>query len=292
MQRLDTAIGEFKADLMLAGRAARTIEGHELELLRLQRWCIVEELHWATLTRRQLQPYARLRIELGHSSRANMFCTLRTFYRWAVEAGYVAMSPAAGFKTPTRPHPLPRALTLVQVRQLVSHLRENAGTGLRQARDEALLLTALYAGLRACELATLKWRSVDIEEGVINIRLSKMNKGRAVPLHPALRPVLEQWREIQQLDSSAPVFSLDITSIKPNRVGKIARRYAIALGIPLTAHVLRHTFATWMLRKSGNLYAVSKSLGHSQVRQTEIYVSADVEDLRGPLEQLPGVDGW
>jgi integrase/recombinase XerC len=289
---LETAIEEFASDLKLDGRAARTIGGHELELRRLERWCVAEGLDWWTLTRRQLQPYVRLRADLGHSSRANMFCTLRTFYRWAVEVGYVAMSPAAGFKTPTKPHPLPRALTLIQVRQLVTHLRENAGAGLRQARDEALLLTALYAGLRACELAPLRWPAVDLVSGVINIHISKMNKGRAVPIHPALRQVLEQWREIQQLDSSALVFSLDGQAILPNRVGKIARRYARTLGLPLTAHVLRHTFATWMLRNSGNLYAVSKSLGHSQVRQTEIYVSADVEDLRGPLESLPGVDGW
>ena len=287
---LETSIAEFTADLKLMGRAARTIEGHELELLRLQRWCVAEALDWSTLTRRQLQPYARLRAELGHSSRANMFCTLRTFYRWAVEAGYVAMSPAAGFKTPTRPHPLPRALTLVQVRQLVAHLR--AGAGQRARRDEALLLTALYAGLRACELGPLCWPAVDIVGGVINIRISKMGKGRGVPLHPVLVELLPAWREIQQLDSSAPVFSLDGQAILPNRVGKVARRYARELNIPLTAHVLRHTFATWMLRKSGNLYAVSKSLGHSQVRQTEIYVSADVEDLRGPLGLLPGIEDW
>lgn len=288
--QLDTAIGEFKADLMLMGRAARTIEGHELELLRLQRWCGAEGLEWSTLTRRQLQPYARLRAELGHSSRANMFCSLRTFYRWAVEAGYVALSPAAGFKTPTRPHPLPRALTLPQVRTLVGHLR--AGAGRRARRDEALLLTALYAGLRACELGPLCWPGVDLADGVINIRISKMGKGRAVPIHPSLGQVLASWREVQQLDSNAPVFSLDGRPILPNRVGKIARGHARALGLPLTAHVLRHTFATWMLRRSGNLYAVSKSLGHAQLRQTEVYVSADVEDLRGPLESLPGVDGW
>ena len=159
-----------------------------------------------------------------------MFCTLRTFYRWAVEAGYVAMSPAAGFKTPTKPHPLPRALTLVQVRQLVEHLRASGGH--RARRDEALLLTALYAGLRASELAGLRWPAVDLAGGVINIHISKMNKGRAVPIHPALRQVLEEWRAIQQLATDAPVFSLSQVAIRPNRVGKIARSYAIAIAIP------------------------------------------------------------
>lgn len=204
--------------------------------------------------------------------------------------GYVALSPAAGLKTPARPRPLPRALTLDQVRQLVRHLR--AGVGRRARRDEALLLTALYAGLRASELANLRWPAVDLAGGVINIRLSKMNRGRSVPLHPALADVLARWRAVQQLGASAPVFALDSTPIGPNRVGKVARRHARVLSLPLTAHVLRHTFATWMLRRSGNLYAVSRSLGHSQVTQTQIYVSADIESLRAALDQLPEIDAW
>ncbi len=287
---LEHAISEFVADLKLAGRSERTIGGHVLELKRLEHWLETEQLDWSTLTRAQLRNYARLRAHLGHSSRSNMFCTLRTFYRWSVEAGYVAISPAAGFKTPTRPRPLPRALTSGQVRQLLDHLV--AGAGRRARRDEALLLTALYAGLRACELAPLVWSDIDLVAGVINIRISKMNKGRAVPIHPQLGSVLATWWKYQRGESNWPVFSLDGKPIRPNRVGKIARRYAKELGIPLTAHVLRHTFATWVLRKSGNLYAVSKSLGHSQIAQTQVYLSADVEDLRGSVGQLPGLDDW
>lgn len=287
---MDTAIAEFVADLKLAGRSERTIEGHELELKRLARWLHERDLNWRTVTHRELQQYARLRAELGHSARANMFCTLRTFYRWGVEQGYVAMSPAAGFKTPTRPNPLPRALTLAQVRLLVTHLR--ACEGRRARRDEALLLTTLYAGLRAKELAALRWPDVDLAAHVINIRLSKMNKGRSVPLHPAPTDLLTKWREIQGLDDQAPVFALDSTPIRPNRVGKIARRYARVLNLPLTAHVLRHTFATWMLRRSGNLYAVSKALGHAQLAQTQIYISADVEDLRPAVDNLPDLESW
>ncbi len=94
------------------------------------------------------------------------------------------------------------------------------------------------------------------------------------------------------LNDEAPVFSLDKLPITSGRVGKVARHYARKLRLPLTAHVLRHTFATWSLRRSGNLYAVSKALGHSQVAQTEIYVSADVEDLRSTVEQLPGLESW
>lgn len=290
---MHTTIAEFVADLKLMGRGPRTIEGHELELRRLGRWLEENGLAWDAVTRRQLQEYARLRADLGFSSRSNMFCSLRVFYKWAVEQGYVALSPAAGFKTPVKPKPVPRALNRPQVRTLVQYLDElGAAGGRRAVRDRALLLTALYAGLRAAELAALRWPAVDLAEGVITIRLSKMNHGRSVPIHPALAEVLTSWREVQGGAAGWPVFSLDGEGFNPNRVGKIARRVSEICGVKFTAHTLRHSFATWALRGSGNLYAVSKMLGHSQVAQTEIYLSAAVDDLRDALGRLPGIGGW
>lgn len=287
---LENAIAEFVADLQLGGRAAGTIEKHKLELARLGRWLELEALDWQQLERRDMQRFARLRAELGHSARANMMCSLRTFCAWSVEQGYMAISPAAGFKTPTRPQPLPRALTIEQIQRLLSYLRSCKGR--RARRDEVLIITALYSGLRCCELAGLRWSSVDLDGAVVNIHLSKMNKGRSVPMHPALVQALTEWRELQQLDACAPVFSLTGEQFKSTRVGKIAYGLAAATGIRFSAHMLRHTFATWTLRKSKNLYAVSKSLGHAQVRQTEIYVSVEVEDLRNAVDQLPSVGEW
>jgi site-specific recombinase XerC len=287
---MDDVIRDFLADLQLQGRMQRTIEGHGQELRRLQCWLEEQGLIWSSIHRRDLQVYARLRADKSYSSRSNMLCSLRVFYRWAVEQGYIALSPAAGFKTPAKPHPLPRALTLEQIRRLLECLR--AAEGRRARRDEALLLTALYAGLRACQLASLRWPAVDLAGGVINIRISKMNKGRAVKIHPALAQVLTAWRSTQGMDADGPVFSLDGMPINPNRVGKIARRYAVALSIPLTAHSLRHTFATWSLRRSGDLYSVSKALGHSQLRQTEIYIASDVADSHPAVDSLPDLDSW
>jgi integrase/recombinase XerC len=287
---LDTAIAEFVADLQLAGRAHWTIKKHQLELDRLGRWCASAGRAWDQLARRDVQEYARTKAHLGHSSRSNMLCSLRTFYAWAVEQEYMAMSPAAALKTPRRPRPLPRALTLDQVRQLVAHLRSCEGR--RARRDQALLLTALYAGLRSCELARIQWADVDLDAGIINIEISKMGKGRSVPIHAELSEQLRTWCIEQAGASSWAVFSLNGAAFKSSRVGKIAARAARASGVKFTAHVMRHTFATWALRRSGNLYAVSKALGHAQVQQTEIYISADPDLLRGAVGSLPALNAW
>lgn len=283
-------IKEFLSDSRLSGRMVGTVKKHELELLRLSRWLEEEGLDWQVLTRKNLQRYTRLRSALGHSARSNMLTTLRTFYCWAVEQEYVSQSPAATFKTPKKPRPQPRALTMEQVRTLIDYLRSQ--TGRRARRDEALLLTALYSGLRANELAKLCWPKVDTTAGIINIELSKMGHGRSVTIHPSLGVMLLRWREVQALSPDAPVFSLDGLAFGSNRVGKIATKVRKATGLPLTAHVLRHTFATWTLRRSRDLYSVSKALGHRQLAQTEIYISTDVEGIRPALDKLPGIEGW
>jgi site-specific recombinase XerD len=294
MDSLNESTELFLLDQMLLGRAAWTRIKHRQELRRYGRW--LADRDWRAVTPRELQSYVRTRAHLGASARAGTIGSLRVFYAWAAIEGYVVVSPAAGLRIPTRPQPTPRALTIAQVRQLVAHLARQ--TGLRARRDEACLLAALYAGLRACELAKLRWGDVDLDAGVIVVRLSKWHHGRVVPIHPALRPILVAWQATQALGADAPVFGdthEDSTAGRPitaARVGKIARAAKVATGLPLTAHVLRHTFATWTLRRSKDLYAVSKALGHSNVKVTEVYLSADTDQIAEAIGSLPSPQDW
>ena len=288
MQR-NAVIQEFLTDLRIAGRAARTIEQHEYELQRYGRWLDEQHHDWETIQRQQIKQYIQLRAHLGVSSRTSVISSLRVFYRWCVDESYLHVSPAQ-FRTPSRPEPVPRSLTTEQIRQLVAHLR--ACEGRTAQRDAALLLTALYEGLRACELAALRWPAVDLADGVITVRLSKMNHGRAVAIHPELKEILTNWKARQALDQAAPVFSLDGMPIVADRCGKIARKYAKLLNLPLTAHVLRHTFATHAYLHSRDIYAVSKALGHRQLKQTEIYTVAAATASAPAVASLPALDGW
>lgn len=84
------------------------------------------------------------------------------------------------------------------------------------------------------ELAGLRWPAVDLAGGAVNIRLSKMGKGRSVKLHPDLATHLMIWRSIQAGGDGWPVFSLDGDPIVPNRIGKICARIREQTGLPLT----------------------------------------------------------
>jgi site-specific recombinase XerC len=288
--RLDDVIAEFVADQRLAGRADGTISNHHAELSRLDQWIRESGVGWQQLSRRHVQQYARSRAHLGPSSRANTLTTLRVFFRWAADQEYVSSSPAVGLPSTRKPTPLPRALSLDQVRQLIQYIRHAESR--REHRDAALVFTGLYTGFRASELAALRWPVVDMDGRAINIRLSKGGKGRAVKIHKSLAPVLTSWRELQALGEQAPVFSLSPSPISGDRVSKICHAISLASGVPFTTHVLRHTWATWGLRSSGNLFAVSKGLGHAALKQTEIYISANTDESATAVDSLPDIESW
>lgn len=294
--RIDEAIGVFGVDAGMGGRADGTIAKHRQELARYARWLEQAAIAWDTAAAADVRAYVRTRAQLGHSARGNVYCSLRVFYAWAVGEGLISANPAGTLHTPRRGRPMPKTLKQAHVRQLIVYL--GGLEGLRARRDEALVLCAVYTGLRAAELAKLRWGDVDLDAGIITIWISKMNHGRVVPIHPQLLPILIRWQQIQNLGSNAPVFGdthQDSTAgraISPARVGKIVKGVAIATGLPMTAHVLRHTFATWTLRKSKDLYAVSKALGHAALKQTEIYVSAEIEQIAAAVACLPNLDAW
>jgi site-specific recombinase XerD len=291
---LPAAISTFVKHLYTRELSPRTIEGHEYELERFTRWLEEQEIDWQHITLSEMSAYASTRAHLKFSSKAALMVTMRQFYMWAEREELVVISPARQLVTPTRPAPVPRAMNADQVRKLLSHLALHREDSLKSRRDEAMLLTGLYQGMRAAELAGAMWEQLDLQRRILVIPISKMARGRTMKIHPDLVPILHAWREAQGADGDdkVAVFRIIGGKIVPNRVGKIAYHYATLLQLPLTAHTLRHTFATWSLRRSGNLYAVSKALGHKHLTQTEIYLRSDPSDSAPAIEAMPSRDDW
>lgn len=289
---LTRLLADFLADGRLAGLAPRTLDDHQQQLARYGDWLQGAGRAWHAATHADLTAYLRTRAHLGRSSRAHAITSLRRFYAWCVTEGLLTTSPAAALKTPPRAKSVPKALSADQVGTLLAHL-ETTREGTRpQRRDRALTLTGLYAGLRASELASLTWEQIDLAGQTITIPESKMARGRAVRLHPELAAELVSWRAAQGHSGRGWVFSLDGKAIVANRVGKEVKALGLAAGVPLTAHVLRHTFATWGYRRSGNLLAVSRALGHAQVATTMVYVRADPREGDPAVLALPSGGDW
>lgn len=290
-QSLARALDDFLADCRVAGAAERTMGNHAAELRRYDAWLAETGRAWATVQPPDCAAYLRTRAHLGRSSRANAITSLRAFYRWAAGEGFVTESPARLLKTPARGKRVPKALSQDDALKLLDYLKTLEAGTLAQRRDRALVLTGLYAGLRAAELAGLTWTQLDLSGALITLPESKMARGRVVRMHPVLVGVLADWKTSQ--GGGGSVFGCTGQPIVANRAGKIVTAVSRAAGLTgVTAHVLRHTFATWSQRRSGNIYAVSKAMGHSRLETTMIYLRSDPRDGDPAVLALPGLGDW
>lgn len=137
--------------------------------------------------------------------------------------------------------------------------------------------TAAYSGMRAGELAGLRWSDVNFETRLITVQRSyktstKSNKVRYVPILDTLMPILKEWR----LKSG---HSLVFTNHEGNMIAPSDRifqetfhRILERAGLPkMRFHDLRHTFASHWVMNGGDLYKLQKILGHSSITVTERY---------------------
>ena len=152
-----------------------------------------------------------------------------------------------------------------------------------ERRTHALACTLLDCGLRAAEALRLAKADVDLENLIVKV-VGKGGKHRLVPFSFELRKLL--WRYQVKLPAARTLLfgTQNNTQVSVRNferdLKKLGKRLAIA-GVRFSPHTLRHTFAASYLRRGGNLFYLSKILGHSSIKTTERYLqSLGIEDLK------------
>ncbi|MEK9146465.1 MAG: tyrosine-type recombinase/integrase, partial [Elusimicrobiota bacterium] len=201
---------------------------------------------------------------------------LRAFYRFQAVEERIPEDPTAGFKSPHLPKRLPEFLTEPEVERL---LEVPDGGGFHLVRAKAMLELFYAAGIRASELISLRPEYANLGEGWVRV-LGKGSKERMVPIHERARKVLERYLRLREArfgarGSDAEMF-LSRSGKRLSRtqlwrdlrmLGKKAK-----LSRELHPHLLRHTFATHLLRGGADPRSVQELLGHSSLSTTQIYM--------------------
>lgn len=186
---------------------------------------------------------------------------------------------------------LPRALEAGQVRQLLARCDRRGAAG---SRDFAVLTMLLRLGLRAGEAAGLQLDDVDWRHGEITVR----GKGSRLERLPLPIDVGQALAAYLRNGRPAPVDGcrrLFLRALAPHRgltsnvVTKIVARAASRAGLPhVTAHQLRHTAATTLLRAGAPLGEVGQLLRHRSPSTTAIYAKVDRDALGTVARPWPG----
>ena len=173
----------------------------------------------------------------------------------------------------------PRALSEEQQRRLL-RIAERA-----PARGRAIVVTLLYTGLRLAELVALDVEDVRVSarKGVVVVRSGKGDAYREVPLNALVRQVIEEWtgERARVAGEAERAFFVGRGGRRLSRraVDDVVRGLGKDAGVKLSAHVLRHTFLTRLVRQ-GDLVLAAELAGHQRLETTRRYsLPSDLDRL-------------
>ena len=274
-------VEDFLSHLQIERRmSAHTLDAYRRDLDALVAWTTSQGIDdLATVHTEQLRAFiaAEHRRGLSPKSLQRRLSACRSCYQWLLKHGRIAASPAAGIRAPKAPRKLPQVLDVDEAVQLVE-LPTDAPLGVR---DRAILELFYSSGLRLSELCALRWRDLDLADGLVTV-LGKGSKQRSVPVGSHARKALEDWRRESQGQPDAPVFpGRGGATITPRAVQIRLQRLAQRQGLfkRVHPHLLRHSFASHVLESSGDLRGVQELLGHADIATTQIYTHLDYQHL-------------
>jgi len=278
------AIRQHEQHLRSLRRSRNTIAKRVGLLLRLAQWLgsLDEPKTLLTAAEIDLATWQEGMDRLATESVANYINHARMFYAWMIRTGRLDSSPTGLLVRPKTPRGKPRPISDADLREALV---------LAPPRTLRLLLLGAFLGARCMEIAAATVADLRHREPVPRALLhGKGSKERWVPMSPLLVPVLMQagmpthGPVVGRVDGAGPV--------SPARVSQIINEYMHnVVGIPDTAHQLRHWYGTNVYRMSGDLLFLRDALGHADVGTTAIYALPDPQragEIAQGLDQVIG----
>jgi Site-specific recombinase XerD len=198
---------------------------------------------------------------------------IKGFFNWCLEEEIVTTNPAHRLKLPSLPSYM---IPTFSHEQIVQMLEVCDLTTVLGHRDRTIILVLLETGIRVSELCGL--RIQDIHDNYIRV-LGKGNKEREVGIAPAVSKQLwkyvNQYRKPVKSDDPYVFVNRNGHRLTPSGIEQLLidiKDRANITGVRVSAHTFRHTFARMYLEQGGEIYKLSRLMGHSSVEVTEQYL--------------------
>lgn len=224
----------------------------------------------------------------GVESRTLMrqLAALRSFAKFADRRGLFHSAAFAAMRGPKLPKTLPRPMSAMAARSM-------AGTEIRKGEEkpawviarDAAVLTLLYGcGLRISEALGLSRRDAPVTARDALTITGKGGKMRSVPVIAPVREAVAAYLELcpWNLPDTGPLFVGEKGgALSPRIIQLTVATLRSAMGLPdsATPHSLRHSFATHLLARGGDLRGIQELLGHASLSTTQVYTQIDAARL-------------
>ncbi|MFH0795193.1 MAG: site-specific tyrosine recombinase/integron integrase [bacterium] len=290
---LNDAVKNFLSVLTVERNLAkRTVKAYEHDLHILRRFLEKRHKTLPQLSHIKLEDLrlflASLQVDSGYksTSMARKMSTLRSFFRFAVEQGFLKVDPTLKLNRTKLPRKLPTFLTGEELKRL---LIAPEGDDWKETRDRAILVILAMTGIRLSELVGINVDDINFTGKNLRV-LGKGSKERLIPLNETALEALRQYLDVRPLSQDrALVVNRQGRRMNGRTVEKKVKFYARKAGIrneKISPHKLRHTFATLLHMGDVDILEIQKLLGHSNISSTTIYTHTNTEKLKTAVHKL------
>lgn len=219
--------------------------------------------------------------DIQSRSLARALSAIKSFFRFLEREGVMSTEALNIIRTPKSKKSLPKALTVLEAKNAIARTGEMEELPWIAARDMAVLALCYGAGLRISEALAVS--RADLDTSVLRVT-GKGAKTRMVPLIDAVRTSIETYLKLCPfaLTPTQPLFrGAKGGTLSPRLIQMRVEQLRPILGLPpsATPHALRHSFATHLLGRGGDLRAIQELLGHASLSTTQIYTAVDTDRL-------------
>jgi integrase/recombinase XerC len=287
---IEKGVQDYLAHLVNEGRSPHTVNAYRRDLAAFTRFTAKEKLRELSsvtpesLTRFMASPDvtqdARGRGRAAAS--VNRYrVALKALYAFAEARWLVSRNPTAILRCQRHRGLPPVVLNAREINILVN----SRGEGNVGARDHALVCFMLLTGCRLAETAALDITDIDLNARVATLRTTKGGDPDRVMLSPRLAKIIAAHVGRR---TDGPLFTAHGRRLSTRQIQRIVTARVQEAGIdkPITAHSLRHSFATRLYNRCHDIRLVQQALRHSHVTTTETYAQVDPTRWRAAVAKI------
>lgn len=211
--------------------------------------------------------------------------SLKTYFRFLMREKLIADNPMSKIQSPKVAKKLPEIVREDSIGQLLDSngIFEKTFAGIR---DKLVIEMLFGTGMRLAELIGISETDINGYENTVKIT-GKRSKQRIVPLNKELSLLIKEYLEAKKdenfANNSLKLFVTDTgTTVYPKLIYRTVQKYLshITTQNKKSPHLLRHTFATSLLKNGADLNSIKELLGHASLSATQVYTHNSVERLK------------
>jgi integrase/recombinase XerC len=271
------------------GYSPHTVDGYSRDVTEFFA-CVDDDIDSSQITGEHVRAFlATLYTGNSSASVARKMSALRTFFRYLARQGLMIHVRLAGVAGPKLARHIPVFLTVDEVFSL---LEEPDSRDSFFLRDRAVMELMYSTGMRVSEVVSRNLEDMDFTAGMVRVR-GKGGKERIIPFGIAAADALQQWfgprdqlivdrlKRGHEAEREALFLNSRGTRLTARSVERLVAAYGVraGIGVRVTPHALRHSFATHLLEMGLDLRTVQELLGHVSLSTTQKYTHLNMDHL-------------